>query len=201
MSRWRSCPCRSPTAGRASTPSRARHHDGAAHARPARREPQPRRRARARVRRRRSGCPTGPRSATAWSRIAGFYYSRGNMLGGGSAARPPTLRPGQTLTFRNDDAPMDLLGGVVGASRDQAADLPHGHGVQGPLQPGHRHRLPARGRPGDLRLRASSAPGRPASPPPPSAPRGPCPSDLGRGTYTYFCRVHPYMRGAFRVKD
>jgi plastocyanin len=26
------------------------------------------------------------------------------------------------------------------------------------------------------------------------------PSDLGTGTYTYFCRVHPYMRGAFRVK-
>ena len=26
------------------------------------------------------------------------------------------------------------------------------------------------------------------------------PTDLKRGTYTYFCRVHPFMRGAFRVK-
>lgn len=26
------------------------------------------------------------------------------------------------------------------------------------------------------------------------------PSDLPRGTYTFFCRVHPLMRGAFRVK-
>ena len=26
------------------------------------------------------------------------------------------------------------------------------------------------------------------------------PDNLGPGTYTYFCRVHPYMRGAFRVK-
>ena len=26
------------------------------------------------------------------------------------------------------------------------------------------------------------------------------PADLGPGTYTYFCRVHPFMRGAFRVK-
>ena len=26
------------------------------------------------------------------------------------------------------------------------------------------------------------------------------PSTLRPGTYTYFCRVHPFMRGAFRVK-
>jgi plastocyanin len=26
------------------------------------------------------------------------------------------------------------------------------------------------------------------------------PTDLSRGTYTYFCRIHPFMRGAFRVK-
>ena len=26
------------------------------------------------------------------------------------------------------------------------------------------------------------------------------PPDLPAGTYTYFCRIHPFMRGAFRVK-
>ena len=26
------------------------------------------------------------------------------------------------------------------------------------------------------------------------------PANLPPGTYTYFCRVHPFMRGAFRVK-
>jgi plastocyanin len=26
------------------------------------------------------------------------------------------------------------------------------------------------------------------------------PSNLPPGTYTYFCRVHPFMRGSFRVK-
>ena len=26
------------------------------------------------------------------------------------------------------------------------------------------------------------------------------PKNLPRGTYTYFCRIHPFMRGAFRVK-
>jgi plastocyanin len=25
------------------------------------------------------------------------------------------------------------------------------------------------------------------------------PTDLSPGTYTYFCRIHPSMRGAFRV--
>jgi plastocyanin len=25
------------------------------------------------------------------------------------------------------------------------------------------------------------------------------PKSLGSGTYTYFCRIHPFMRGAFRV--
>ncbi len=27
------------------------------------------------------------------------------------------------------------------------------------------------------------------------------PTDLPEGTYTYFCRIHPFMRGAFRVDD
>ena len=26
------------------------------------------------------------------------------------------------------------------------------------------------------------------------------PTTLVDGTYTYFCRIHPFMRGAFRVK-
>ena len=26
------------------------------------------------------------------------------------------------------------------------------------------------------------------------------PKNLSPGTYTYFCRVHPFMRGSFRVK-
>jgi plastocyanin len=27
------------------------------------------------------------------------------------------------------------------------------------------------------------------------------PTDLSSGTYTYFCRIHPSMRGAFRVVE
>ena len=25
------------------------------------------------------------------------------------------------------------------------------------------------------------------------------PTDIAPGTYTYFCRIHPFMRGAFRI--
>ena len=27
------------------------------------------------------------------------------------------------------------------------------------------------------------------------------PDEPRAGTYTYFCRIHPFMRGAFRVKQ
>jgi len=26
------------------------------------------------------------------------------------------------------------------------------------------------------------------------------PADLAPGLYTYFCRIHPWMRGAFRIE-
>ena len=48
---------------------------------------------------------------------------------------------------------------------------------------------------------ASSGSAPRASPRRPTATPGRPPSNLGPGTYTYFCRVHPFMRGAFRVKD
>ena len=43
---------------------------------------------------------------------------------------------------------------------------------------------------------ASAADGPCYSPP---SKTGAIPNDLPTGTYSYFCRVHPYMRGAFRV--
>ena len=37
-------------------------------------------------------------------------------------------------------------------------------------------------------------------PRPPGSDTWSTPTDLDPGTYTYFCRVHPFMRGAFRVR-
>ena len=39
-----------------------------------------------------------------------------------------------------------------------------------------------------------------AVPPATGALQWQTPSNLSPGTYTYFCRIHPFMRGAFRVK-
>ena len=47
--------------------------------------------------------------------------------------------------------------------------------------------------------RASWATAPPASRPRRTATRGTTPKSLKPGTYTYFCRIHPFMRGAFRV--
>jgi plastocyanin len=33
-----------------------------------------------------------------------------------------------------------------------------------------------------------------------ASPVGETPNDLRAGTYAYFCRIHPWMRGTFRVK-
>jgi plastocyanin len=40
-----------------------------------------------------------------------------------------------------------------------------------------------------------------ASPPATGALQWTTPGNLTPGTYTYFCRIHPFMRGAFRVKQ
>ena len=59
-----------------------------------------------------------------------------------------------------------------------------------------RHRLPAR-----RRRRRSSTPASSATPARRrrAASTWTTPADLAAGTYTYFCRIHPFMRGAFRV--
>lgn len=144
--------------------------------------------------------PDGRPSRNGLVKIAGFYYARGNMLGGDRVARPPTLRPGQTMTFRNDDAPTDLLGGVVGAS---GSKLPIYHTVTACRAPCNRATGIAYPLADGPEIFDSGQLG--------AGPQGitaaaqratwSVPTDLDSGTYTYFCRVHPYMRGAFRVKD
>ena len=41
--------------------------------------------------------------------------------------------------------------------------------------------------------------GPPGFTPAATATRGRRPKNLTPGTYTYFCRIHPFMRGSFRV--
>ena len=105
----------------------------------------------------------------------------------------PTVKLGSTLRFTNFEG---------------IGDLPHGHVVPIPVHGPDRRRLPAAGRPDERR-----APGRlrlselgfgtpeigPAKQPRLAAAvtqeEGFKPGEI----VTYFCRVHPFMRGAFEV--
>ena len=73
--------------------------------------------------------------------VKGFAYGRGDLSRTGRRGRPPVVRPGQEPALRQP--------------RRGEEHLPHDHRLPRALQPRHRHRLPARRRPGPLRLRQS----------------------------------------------
>ena len=128
--------------------------------------------------------PDGPRSPTV--DIAGFAYGQGDLSSTGALGRPPVVsrRPAADLRQR----------------RRRAERLPHDHGVPRAVHGDDRHRLPAGQRHRRCSTPASSASGPPASRRPPTARSGRRRRPWRTGTYTYFCRIHPFMRGAFRVK-
>ena len=70
--------------------------------------------------------------------VLDFRYALGDLSLSGSSGRPPVVRAGQSLSFRNADDPR--------------ADLSLPDLLQAPLQPLHRHRLPDRRRPGAVRV-------------------------------------------------
>ena len=131
--------------------------------------------------------PDGPAATADPLAITDFLYGQGDLLRGGAASRPPVVAPGAVARLPQ--------------RRRRAHDLPHDHRLPGALQPLDGDRLPARRRAGRLRLRRARLRARGLHPRGQPRHAGRRPTNLGPGTYTYFCRVHPFMRGAFRVKD
>jgi plastocyanin len=116
--------------------------------------------------------------------IQAFMYGQGDLSIGGAHGRPPRVRAGRTLRFVNRDArrtvfhtitacraPCNRSTGIAYPLADGRVDFDSGQLGFGP-----------RG--------FTAAANRDTW----STPRG-----LAPGTYTYFCRVHPFMRGAFAV--
>jgi plastocyanin len=114
-------------------------------------------------------------------RITNFLYGKGDLNEGG---RIPTVRRGQSLTFLNADdsktiwhtitackAPCDKTTGIAYPLANGKDDFDSGE-----LGTGPQGFSPVSGK-----------------------TSWKTPKDLTVGTYTYFCRVHPFMRGAFRV--
>ena len=118
--------------------------------------------------------------------ISNFLYGRGDLLRVGKKGRPPTIRPGGRLTFVNRDADQGILHSITACR----APCNRTTGIAYPL---------ANGRGGfDSGNLGFGPAGRTAAA---NRVTWRTPRKLKPGTYTYFCRVHPFMRGAFRVKS
>ena len=117
--------------------------------------------------------------------ITGFFYGQGDLLRGGRASRPPEIAAGRSLTFLNRDAARTIYHTITACK----APCNRTTGIAYPLANG-----PVDFDSGELGFGPegfTAAANRDTWSTPP---------ELGPGTYTYFCRVHPFMRGAFRVK-
>jgi len=95
----------------------------------------------------------------------------------------PTVKAGQTLTFNNLDAPLGP--GIWHSITACAAPCNKSTGIAYPLADGN----------------VAFDSGQLGTGGPPTAGRvtWQTPADLQPGLYTYFCRIHPFMRGAFDV--
>jgi hypothetical protein len=113
--------------------------------------------------------------------ISDFRFRYGDLRRAGARGRPPVVRRGQSLLFVNGDNSKGIYHSISACR----APCNRSTGIAYPLENGRAKfdsgqlgdRVPAVGR---LRWRT--------------------PRRLKAGTYTYFCRIHPFMRGAFRVK-
>jgi hypothetical protein len=124
--------------------------------------------------------------------IRNFIYRRGGLSLTGRAGRPPVVRAGHSLTFTNFDAvpgqdPSEAIYHTITACR---APCNRTAGIAYPLA---NARPSANFDSGELGYGPGFAT--------PAAQRNTwsTPKNLKPGTYTYFCRIHPFMRGAFRV--
>ncbi len=124
--------------------------------------------------------PSKPASSVI--QIQDWLYGEGDMM---DTASVPTVRRGETITYENLDA--DLLNGQWHTLTSCKAPCNLSTGIAYPLADG-----PVIFDSGEL-----------GNGGPPTANRvtWTIPDDLDPGTYTYFCRIHPMMRGAFRVED
>jgi hypothetical protein len=115
--------------------------------------------------------------------ITNFAYQPGDMLTG-SGGGVPTVRQGQSLNFINDDAALGIYHTITACRQPCSAS----YGASYPIADGAQAF--------DSGQLGIGPPGATAA-----AQRftWSTPTNLPPGTYTFFCRIHPWMRGAFRV--
>src|SRR4051794_10956096 len=155
--------------------------------------------------------------------INNFTYSQGDLTMPGKRGLPPTIQQGRSLTFVNKDNPLTIRFHTITACK---APCNKGSGVGFPLANGSGLFDSGELGYGPTVALGNLGPGYDgenaltAVAPTPTS-KSNCgtvtgvakllmkgcvgsttyrtPKSLTPGTYTYFCRVHPFMRGAFRV--
>jgi plastocyanin len=116
--------------------------------------------------------------------IEGFTYTPGNLGLAGPLGNPPVVAQGDALRFGNFDSAAQIYHTITACK----SPCNGATGVSYPLANG-----PIRfdsGNLGEGPAGFTAAAGR---------SDWYTPKSLPTGTYTYFCRVHPFMRGSFRV--
>lgn len=120
--------------------------------------------------------------ATSQIPIADYVYAQGDMLQGTSV---PTVRRGESITFDNLDAPLG--NGIWHTITACKAPCNRSTGIAYPLADGE--------------VQFDSGQLGVAGPPTAGRTTWATPNDLDPGLYTYFCRIHPFMRGGFEVVE
>ena len=116
--------------------------------------------------------------------IVDFKYTLGDLSLAGASGLPPVVARGQSLTFRNADDDRRVYHSITSCK----APCNRSTGIAYPIADG-----PVQFESGTLGTDAPSTSGN-------GALEWQTPKNLDAGTYAYFCRIHPFMRGAFRVK-
>jgi hypothetical protein len=116
--------------------------------------------------------------------ILDFKYTVGDLSLAGATGLPPVVRQGQSLTFRNADDGRRVYHSLTSCK----APCNRSTGIAYPIADGS-----VQFESGTLGRRAPSTLRN-------GAVEWQTPPNLDPGTYTYFCRIHPFMRGSFRVK-
>jgi plastocyanin len=125
----------------------------------------------------------GPLTDAGQVPIDNFVYGQGDMTLQGTRGLPPTIHQGQSLTFVNNDA--NIGPGEWHTITACKAPCNEATGIAYPLADGD-----VDFDSGELGVAGPPTAGRTTWSTPPTLPKG---------TYTYFCRIHPFMRGSFRV--
>jgi plastocyanin len=126
--------------------------------------------------------PDGPRTGEV--DVGTFLYGQGDLSLPDTRRLPPVVAPGQPLQFVNLDASRNIFHTITGCRLPCSART----GIAFPLADGPVFDSGELGfGPAGFTAAANRV-------------TWSTPADLTPGTYAYFCRVHPFMRGAFRVK-